>query len=164
MWAAHQFAEVPGREETTVSWALEGLDRHAHSTEMAWPYGTPHWSTGRPSAALDAGNRRILGGWRDLGLPSFDAIADELDSGRPVILTLRVVPHAWHHAGDVIDANPNLKTPGNHAVLAVGVLDMPDRLIVKNSWGTSWGAKGYGYLTRRYHNHYALRAHSLEAQ
>jgi hypothetical protein len=163
MWAAHQVNEVPGREETTVSWTLEGLDRHQHSTEAAWPYGVPAWAYGRPAAALDNANRRPLPAWRDLGAASFDAVTGELDAGRPVVLTLRVVAAAWYHAGDIVDAEANLKTPGNHAVLAVGTLDAPERLIVKNSWGPGWGDAGYGYVTRRYHACYALRAHTLEA-
>lgn len=164
MWAAHQVAEVPGREETTVSWALEGLARHDHATETAWPYGTPRWSAGRPPATLDVGNRRRLPSWRDLGRASFHEVSDELDAGRPIILTVAVVPAAWYHDDVLIDAEPTQKTPGNHAVLAVGALDGPERLIVKNSWGDDWGEHGYGYLTRRYYDHYALRAHLLEDQ
>ena len=41
---------------------------------------------------------------------------------------------------------------GGHAVLAVGYDDKIQRFIVRNSWGTGWGMKGYytmpyGYLT-----------------
>jgi hypothetical protein len=162
MWAAHQVREVPGREETTVSWAMEGLRRHEHAAESAWPYGTPRWPAGRPAEALQAANRRGLPPWRDLGGASFDAVAAQLHARRPVVLTLGVVPAAWYHAGDLIDAEPNRKVPGNHAVLAVGALDSPDRLIIKNSWGLAWGDDGYGFVTRRYHDHYALRAHTLE--
>lgn len=162
MWAAHQVNEVPGREDTTVAWALEGLQRHGHATETAWPYTTPHWSLGRPAAALDEINRRDLSPWSDLGPVSFDAVANELDASQPAVLTVAVVKAAWYHAGDLVDAEPKLETPGNHAVLAVGVLDDPDRLIIKNSWGSGWGDDGYGYLTRRYYDHYALRVHILE--
>ena len=53
---------------------------------------------------------------------------------------------------DTIDAAPGGQTPGNHAVLAVGI-DAPDRLIVKNSWGPGWGDGGYGFVTPRYYDH-----------
>jgi C1A family cysteine protease len=32
---------------------------------------------------------------------------------------------------------------GGHAVLAVGYEDKTERFMVRNSWGTSWGKKGY---------------------
>jgi hypothetical protein len=163
MWAAHQVNEVPGREETTVAWALEGLVRHEHATDDAWPYGRPHWSEGRPPAAQEACNRRALLGWSDLPA-TFDAVAAALGAVQPVVLTVRVVPAVWFAGAALIDAGPGAKTPGNHAVLVVGALETPDRLIIKNSWGDEWGDDGYGYLTRRYFDHYALRAHRLEDQ
>jgi C1A family cysteine protease len=35
---------------------------------------------------------------------------------------------------------------GGHAVMAVGYDDSKNALIVRNSWGTSWGLNGYFYL------------------
>jgi hypothetical protein len=95
---------------------------------------------------------------------TFDDVAAALSADRPVVLTLRVVPAAWYSGAALIDAEPDAKTPGNHAVLAVGALEAPDRLIIKNSWGAAWGDDGYGYVTRRYFDHFALRAHRLEDQ
>ena len=163
MWAAHQVGGVPGTEAVTVSWVLTGLQTHGHATEVAWPYGSPEWSAGRPPAAKEPVNRRPLQAFRSLAGAAFDEIAQTLDDRLPVILTVRVVHSAWRRPDGLIDAEPGRKTPGNHAVLAVGALTGPDRIIVKNSWGPNWGEHGYGYLTRRYVDHYALRAHALEA-
>jgi C1A family cysteine protease len=41
---------------------------------------------------------------------------------------------------------PNEAPIGGHAVLAVGYDDSKQCLIVRNSWGNSWGDKGYFYL------------------
>jgi C1A family cysteine protease len=35
------------------------------------------------------------------------------------------------------------KQLGGHAVLAVGYQDSSQTFIVRNSWGTDWGIKGY---------------------
>jgi len=42
--------------------------------------------------------------------------------------------------------NVNEAPIGGHAVLAVGYDDSKESLIVRNSWGTQWGIKGYFYL------------------
>jgi len=39
---------------------------------------------------------------------------------------------------------------GGHAVLAVGYDDAKKRFVVRNSWGTGWGLKGYFTLPYAY--------------
>lgn len=39
--------------------------------------------------------------------------------------------------------SPSEQSIGGHAVMAVGYDDTQQRLIVRNSWGTGWGIKGY---------------------
>ena len=38
---------------------------------------------------------------------------------------------------------PGEKNVGGHAVCAVGYDDAAKRILVRNSWGTDWGVKGY---------------------
>jgi C1A family cysteine protease len=42
----------------------------------------------------------------------------------------------------------NFQGPAGHAVTIVGYT--PDRFLIRNSWGTSWGDKGFGYATKEY--------------
>jgi len=49
------------------------------------------------------------------------------------------------------------KVSGGHAILAVGYDDKhknknakPGALLIRNSWGTSWGDGGYGWLPYEY--------------
>jgi len=44
----------------------------------------------------------------------------------------------------------NEKLLGGHAVLAVGYDDVKKRFLVRNSWGTRWGMKGYFTLPYEY--------------
>ncbi|HBN08566.1 MAG TPA: hypothetical protein DD435_07915 [Cyanobacteria bacterium UBA8530] len=41
---------------------------------------------------------------------------------------------------------PSEQVFGGHAVLAVGYDDAKKVLIVRNSWGSGWGDKGYFYM------------------
>jgi C1A family cysteine protease len=45
---------------------------------------------------------------------------------------------------------PGEATVGGHAVLAVGYSDPKSHLIVRNSWGPSWGDRGYFYMPYEY--------------
>ncbi|MPZ66707.1 MAG: hypothetical protein GEU83_14750 [Pseudonocardiaceae bacterium] len=168
LWAGHQEGGVAHQEATSVQLALAGLSRLGHAFEYAWPYGRPPWPADRPRDALDATNRRELPSWRTIATLDFTAIAAELGGGAAVLLTLGVVRSVWLYGDGVIDAEPGRRTPGRHAVVVVGIAEDPDtssmRLIIKNSWGRSWGNDGYGLVSQRYLEAYGVVAHALEAE
>jgi C1A family cysteine protease len=45
---------------------------------------------------------------------------------------------------------PHEKKLGGHAMLIVGYSDASEQFIVRNSWGSDWGDRGYGYLPYEY--------------
>jgi len=67
------------------------------------------------------------------------------------ILTRLGVDATWDNAtntqGNMDVYQPNT-VRGGHAVALVGY--KPGRFIVRNSWGTSWGDKGFGYASTAY--------------
>lgn len=67
------------------------------------------------------------------------------------ILTRLSVDATWDNAtstnGNLDTYQPNTAR-GGHAVALVGFT--PSRFIVRNSWGTSWGDKGFGYASYSY--------------
>jgi C1A family cysteine protease len=67
------------------------------------------------------------------------------------ILTRLNVDATWDNA-DATQGNLDVYLPetvrGGHAVALVGYT--PDRFIVRNSWGTGWGDKGYAYASQAY--------------
>ena len=67
------------------------------------------------------------------------------------ILTRLNVDRTWDNASatrGVLDTYQANRTRGGHAVALVGYT--PDSFIVRNSWGTSWGDKGFGYASLSY--------------
>lgn len=167
MWAAHEMMAAPGKgEETSVNYALRGLEAHEHAKEGAWPYGNPKWQSGRTVAALESANRRALPTWRRLDDHDLPSIRVELEVGNAVVLTIGVVRKAWLASAGWVDAMVGEKVAGNHTVLVVGASEDGDaepRLKVKNSWGEGWGEDGFGIISKRYLDIYGICAHAMEA-
>jgi hypothetical protein len=67
------------------------------------------------------------------------------------ILTRLDVDATWDGAASThgkLDTYQPATTRGGHAVAIVGYT--PDRFIIRNSWGTSWGDNGFGYASFGY--------------
>jgi Papain family cysteine protease len=79
------------------------------------------------------------------------------------ILTRLDVDDTWQKAtntkGELADYHPN-KTVGGHAVALVGY--GPDRFVVRNSWGTGWGDKGFAYASLDYAQAAFTEAYGIE--
>lgn len=163
LWAAHQIGGDPNIEGTRVQFALQGLQQHRHADEVAWPFGSPPFPAQRPESAKDALYQADITTWRALTSVDVNTVADEVARGSAVVLTLAVVLGAWPSSG-VIDAPPGRKTPGAHAVLALGTSTQraETRALIKNSWGSGWGVDGYGFVSSRYMENYALAGHVME--
>ena len=77
-----------------------------------------------------------------------------LNTGIPIVLGISV--YSSFESADVAktgmvpmpQANESLL--GGHAVLCVGYDDSIQRFIMRNSWGSSWGDKGYFYIPYNY--------------
>jgi hypothetical protein len=66
------------------------------------------------------------------------------------------IPPMGAGTGDIPFPTPEDKQEGGHAVVAVGYDDQrkigadTGALLIRNSWGTGWGEKGYGWLPYSY--------------
>jgi len=70
----------------------------------------------------------------------------------PILVGL-MVDSTWDNAATTsgkLDAFDPNATRGGHAVCVVGYT--ADRFILRNSWGTTWGDKGFGYASLAYVN------------
>lgn len=173
LWESRE-SEDPGEDVRSVSSVLAGLESAGHAIASDWAYGRPNHSAGiPPSAAAGVAVRRRagLGSWTtDTNLSIF-AVAAALTAGFGVVLTLGVIPEAWHRAAadGWLDWEPAAdEDPVGHAVAAVGVVPGSDvrdgSVIFRNSAGPLWGDAGYGYVSERYLQNYCWVGHLLGPQ
>ena len=141
--------------------AIKAMAKYGVVTETMWPYVTSQFAANPPSAVwTEAAKHKIS---------SYHSIADgDLESMKVAISQGSLIEFGF----DVYSAfmTPDMASKGllcrpkatetlegGHAVVLCGYDDtkiMPDgsvgAFLVRNSWGTAWGLKGYYWMTYNY--------------
>ena len=135
---------------------VKALAKQGVCTEIKWPYKISKFAS-KPGAVCytEAQKHRITSYHRILTVDEMRACLAE---GFPFVFGFTVYEsfETQHVAQTGVLNMPqqNERAVGGHAVLAVGYDDGQRRFIVRNSWGSGWGQKGYftmpyGYLASR---------------
>ena len=128
---------------------IKATNHYGASLESYWPYDIRKFRQEPISEAkTDALNRKVT---RYERVNDFNGCVDALSNGYPVIMGFRVYDSfmSKNVARTGIMPYPNTKRErllGGHAVLLVGYNKAKKVFIVRNSWGTNWGDKGYFYM------------------
>ncbi|MGN8547199.1 C1 family peptidase [Bradyrhizobium sp. 13971] len=138
----------------TLSKMLEAIHLDGQPEEIGWPYlsATPtdagSWMPPEQVGALYRRNGKTPG-------ITFDAIADEIANGHPVILLTMLSRSFFRPSSDGIvhpETAENPEPERRHAVIGVGhgTADGHRAILVRNSWGAGWGLGGYAWLTEAF--------------
>jgi len=124
---------------------VKSLVKRGVCTETLWPYVIAKF-TRKPSPACyrQAADHQVTSYHRIIGLQQ---MRQSLAEGFPFVFGFSVY-EAFESAAVAKTGRLNLpkrgeKQLGGHAVVAVGYDDPAKRVLVRNSWGTGWGRKGY---------------------
>jgi C1A family cysteine protease len=122
-------------------------------TEVTWPYDIPKFTEKPPTKAYTEAKkhqalvyRRVLGNLHQMqgclaqGYPFVFGFSVYESFMKPEVAKTGIVP--LPPRGEQLI--------GGHAVLAVGYDDAEQSFIVRNSWGTGWGMKGYCLMNYAY--------------
>lgn len=143
--------EAEKDEGAYIRFAIASLSKQGVCEEALWAYDIstvflrPSWA-----AYKQAFVNKINEYYRidTDGSERIDDIKKALEARCPVIFGMIVDDDfkAIGSDGRVSMPRQVRSNPGAHAMLIVGYKDHGDTLIIRNSWGTSWGDDGYCYV------------------
>ncbi len=134
---------------------MKSVNKIGACPETDWPYVIANFTRKPPPGAFkDAPLGKAVSYQRVI--QTLDQMKGCLAAGFPIVLGISVYESFESpqvaKSGVVPMPASSEKLLGGHAILAVGYHDADQRFIMRNSWGTSWGMKGYftipyAYLT-----------------
>jgi hypothetical protein len=138
---------------TNVTAIATALKAEGQPVEADWPYLTTlpsDLSTWTPPSTVGQLYRADVTQFKS---PNVVDVWNIVESGTPAIvgITLSAAFYSWDSEG-VIDSDEPAETARRHALLVVatGLRNAERMLLVRNSWGTTWGISGHGWLSERY--------------
>jgi C1A family cysteine protease len=132
---------------------IKTMNNEGVCPETDWPYDISKF-TKKPSAACyrKASKCQIRSYQRLVN--TLDQLKGCLAEGYPFVFGFTVyesfMTQQVAQTGIMPMPQQGEKTRGGHAVLAVGYDDSKNAFIVRNSWNTNWGIKGYFYMPYAY--------------
>jgi len=134
--------------------AIKALVRYGAPEEWLWPYYKERFAKKPTARAVRAAERYQVLGYNRVPTGNIGALRAALASGLPVVFGFSVY-ESFDKVGTgkravVTMPKSTEYLQGGHAVLAVGYDHKVRRVLVRNSWGTYWGDKGYFWMPYDY--------------
>ncbi|MFO0660078.1 MAG: C1 family peptidase, partial [Polyangiaceae bacterium] len=137
-----------------ISSLIQSLKQHGACSEETWPFDPAKVNDKPSDDAYDEAKGFLI---EDTALvpTNIDAWKGAIAEGYPIIFGIKLFESFDKQRKPGLvpmpsNAETSRKSHGGHAMLAVGYSDTDRVFIVRNSWGTDWGEKGYCYIPYDY--------------
>lgn len=150
-WLYYNCKEIdswPNEEGTSIRCAMQVLNRKGVPTEKAWPYSDIE--IGEPESWAHMISKWALGGsYYRFSTP--EELQKTLVENGPCVIGIYCFYEIFYPRNGVVNypVNPD-RWYGGHAICITGWNPSTRMFTFKNSWGTGWGDRGYGYLPYEY--------------
>lgn len=163
-WLYYKCKEIdpwPEIQGTAFRYAMKVLQSKGLPVEQGWNYNPTDKGTPEKWAVNVANWYKCGHYWR---ISSLDELKIILSTEGPVAVGIKIFDELFApDENGVVDMPKNKKkVRGGHAVCLSGFSDETKLIKFKNSWGTSWGKEGYGFISYEYFNAYCLDAWYFE--
>lgn len=144
---------IPYDAGAEVRDALKAAAKYGACFEDLWPYDIDKFTQKPPQNCYAVGQKDQAVIYRPVDQAAY-AIKSCLASGYPITFGFNCYPEIDSDevakTGVLPMPKPNEKDVGGHCVVLMGYDDSGRYFIVRNSWGTEWGDKGYFYMPYEY--------------
>ncbi len=125
---------------------IKCISKMGDCPETLWPYDISKFTQKPPKECYDQARKYRAVSYQRL-IQDLNQFKGCLASGYPFVFGFTVYEsfesQQVANTGQVSMPLPGEKVMGGHAVLAVGYDDSNQTFLVRNSWGPTWGMKGY---------------------
>ncbi|CAK9024697.1 unnamed protein product [Durusdinium trenchii] len=148
------FGVAPKDEGMSLGGAISALELKGACLERNWPFNISRVNERPPETCFNEAVRYKIAESRKVEV-RLASMRQCLAEGHPIVFGLKLTAQFFKPAPGGGITTPDPSDPqsaehGLHAMLIVGYNDRQEVFIVRNSWGTSWGDKGYGYVPYNY--------------
>ncbi len=117
--------------------------------ESMWPYDVRKFAVKPPAKVYAEALKHVTPAPSSIDTGDLVEVKTALALGHPIVFGFDVYA-SFESVGDDGVYTPQGGDVGGHCVVAVGYDDAKGVVIVRNSWGTSWGDEGYFYFPYRH--------------
>jgi C1A family cysteine protease len=132
---------------------IKSVGKQGDCPEKLWPYDIAKFEQ-KPNSTCYSNAVKHKAVLYQRVTQSMNQMKGCLASGYPFVFGFAVyesfMTPAVARSGHAPMPSPSEKQEGGHAVMAIGYDDANHWFIVRNSWGTAWGMKGYFTLPYAY--------------
>lgn len=134
----------------TIRSCIKATNKLGIPPEKDWRYLKRNLLTEPPSEVYEKASQLKVVGYKRIDHRNINNIRRALAQGLPVVFGFEVFESFMSDkmalTGKMSLPEKGESSDGGHAVVIVGYDDAKQHVIVRNSWGRDWGARGYFYM------------------